>query len=335
MNDVTRARVREAALAEAHDALAAHATRVEALAQASRALSSAEEPRAAVCDAVLGLTGADAAVLLEPDADGRLRTSARAGLPLPAGASSVDVPAPCADVFASGQTVFVADTGSAARSGVWQPVVLAGGRCVGVLGVFFTTPLTSPPPHVLPVLQTLSGEAAHAIERAELLRQLAEAAEVDALTGLANRRRWDAAVAGEIQRAERTGAPLTLALVDLDHFKRYNDTHGHLAGDALLREFATAATSCLRGIDTLARWGGEEFVVALPNCVAADAREVADRIRAVVPHGQTCTVGIAQWAPGLQAADVIARADQALYGGKQSGRDVTVVHTAAVSGVGA
>ncbi len=201
----------------------------------------------------------------------------------------------------------------------------SGQRTVGVLGVFWREVRHELPEHVLPVLQTLTGEVAHAAERAELLQRLADAAERDTLTGLANRRRWDDVIATEVARAGRTGAPLSVAVIDLDHFKRYNDGHGHLGGDALLREFAAAAQECLREVDVIARWGGEEFVVALPGCAAPDAVTVADRIRAAVPRGQSCTIGVAQWRPGLLAHDVVARADAALYAGKEQGRDRTVV----------
>ncbi|WP_328291498.1 diguanylate cyclase [Kineococcus sp. NBC_00420] len=344
MTDVTADRAQAQALgaahtelASAHSELAAHTARVEALAEASRALATAEEPHEVICQAVRDLTGADAVYLLQPDEQGNLGTSASVGLPVdslhvPAGETSLPGLA-----LAAGRSLFVADVpahpAASARlvqtlgtaSGIWQPVVLPGRRVVGVLGVYWRTPHQQLPSHVLPVLQTLSAEAAHAIERAELLARLAQAAERDSLTGLANRRRWDQVVDAEVQRAERSGAPLTLAMIDLDHFKRYNDTHGHLEGDALLREFADAASSCLRGIDTLARWGGEEFVLALPGCTGEDARVVVNRIRTLVPRGQTCTVGVAQWSPGLTAAQVIAQADEALYRGKEGGRDTTIV----------
>ncbi|WP_369054852.1 diguanylate cyclase domain-containing protein [Kineococcus terrestris] len=357
LNDVTAERDRERALArahaetararaaieQAHAALEEHTRRVQALADASRALAAAHEPQELVCAVLRDLADADAAYLLRPrtfeGVDG-LQAVATCGLDVedvfyPSTASSL-----AGTCFASTTQVFVADVrthplasqrhvdASGVVSGVWQPVVLSGKQTVGVLGVFWRTPLPELPDHLLPVLQTLSGEVAHAVERADLLQRLAQAAERDALTGLANRRRWDEAIAGEVARAARSGAPLSVALLDLDHFKAYNDTHGHLGGDDLLREFAVVAAGCLREVDTLARWGGEEFVLALPGCTAEAAVAVADRIRAAVPHGQSCTVGIAQWQPGLRAEDVVARADEALYRGKQGGRDATVVHRA-------
>lgn len=344
LHDVTQARHREKALAGAHAALAEHSARVQALADASRALAAAPDPQQVVCHLVRELTGADAAYLLYPvpGASGpELRPVATAGLP------DVDIAYPLAEpslaglTFTSASPVFVGDVSAHPRasqrlasltgvaSGAWHPVVLSGQlsgqRTVGVLGVFWRDVRHELPEHVLPVLQTLTGEVAHAAERAELLQRLAEAAERDTLTGLANRRRWDDVIATEVARAGRTGAPLSVAVIDLDHFKRYNDSHGHLGGDALLREFAAAAQACLREVDVIARWGGEEFVVALPGCTAQDAVAVADRIRTAVPRGQSCTIGVAQWRPGQLAQDVVARADAALYTGKEQGRDRTVV----------
>jgi len=177
----------------------------------------------------------------------------------------------------------------------------------------------------LGVLSVLGGEAARAIERGDLLEQLARAADRDQLTGLANRRRWDELSGVEVSRARRSGLPLTLLLLDLDHFKVFNDTFGHGTGDALLRDFGSAASGCLRDGDLIARWGGEEFAVALPACTAEGARPVAERILAAVPHGQTATVGIAQWVPGESVGDTLARADAALYCGKRAGRDRAVL----------
>ncbi|WP_337059933.1 diguanylate cyclase domain-containing protein [Kineococcus sp. G2] len=339
MHDVTAARAREAALAAAHAQLAEHAEQVEALARASRAVATADDPRRAVCEAVRDLAGADVVHLLQPDGPRALVSTACAGAGGRLGVR-VDVEARSsltAAAFLDGEQVFAPDVSTTrgadpelartvgAVSAVWQPVLLRGDEPIGVLSVVWHHRVAAMPPGLPSLLRTFAGEAAHAVERADLLARLARAAERDALTGLANRHRWDESAPAEIARAQRTGAPLTFALIDLDRFKRYNDTFGHLQGDVLLREFAAAAGSCLREADTLARWGGEEFVLALPGCTAEEAVRVADRIRAVVPHGQTATVGVAQWTPGSSVAEVLARADEALYRGKHGGRDTTVV----------
>lgn len=311
---------------------------VAVLARTSRAVLVAEDVRTAICSAVQELTGADGVHLLEPDGQGDLVSTSVVGLELP----PVRVDAAAEDslsaaVFRGGPAVFLSDVAGApalsdrlatelhVRAAACHPVRAHAGEVVAVIGMLWHRPTAGLSAHVSGMLETLSREAAHAIERGDLLAQLAQAAGRDPLTGLANRRQWDEHGAREVARATRTGQPLTFCLVDLDHFKRYNDTRGHLAGDVLLREFAVAAADCLRDIDTLARWGGEEFALALPDCTAADAVAVADRIRAAVPHGQTCTVGIAQWQPGQTVAQALECADEALYTGKRNGRDAVVI----------
>jgi len=308
------------------------------LAEASRELFTAEDPRTAVLGAARTISGADGAYLLEPDGQGNLLTTAVVGLDMPPVTISIDAETSVTvTAFEGTEFVFVSDVpthpGISRRiqealdvaSAAWQPVLAAGSTSLGVIGLIWHQEVEALPEHVPAMVQTLAAEAAHAIERGDLLLQLATAAQRDPLTGLANRRRWDEQIAGEVARASRGGVPLSVVLIDLDHFKRYNDTLGHLAGDGLLRDFATAADECLREIDTIARWGGEEFVVALPGCTAEQAVVVADRIRAVVPHGQTCTIGIAQWVPGDTPADVVDAADTALYEGKHAGRNRSVV----------
>lgn len=125
----------------------------------------------------------------------------------------------------------------------------------------------------------------------------------------------------EMARARRIESDLCLAIVDLDHFKAFNDTHGHLAGDAFLRECAGAWDSELRGEDMLVRFGGEEFLVVLPNCGLALAEEIVERLRAATPRQRTCSAGLAVWDLVESTEDLIERADAALYAAKSDGRD--------------
>jgi diguanylate cyclase (GGDEF)-like protein/PAS domain S-box-containing protein len=162
---------------------------------------------------------------------------------------------------------------------------------------------------------------AEAQEREELIAEVQTLARSDALTGLPNRRALDEVLPREMARALRAGAPLCLALVDIDHFKAYNDTYGHLAGDAVLRHCAKAWDSELRGEDTILRYGGEEFLVVLPECAADDAGEIVQRLRAATPDEQTCSAGLAEWRPGESVDDLVGRADKALYEAKELGRD--------------
>ena len=158
-------------------------------------------------------------------------------------------------------------------------------------------------------------------EREGLLREVEQMARHDALTGLPNRRALDEALPREMARARRSGAPLCLAIVDIDRFKRYNDSHGHLVGDVLLRDAAIAWDGALRGADMLVRFGGEEFLVVLPECELDDAAEIVERLRAATPDGQTCSAGLVRWDEVEAAEDLFARADAALYEAKGAGRD--------------
>jgi diguanylate cyclase (GGDEF)-like protein len=155
----------------------------------------------------------------------------------------------------------------------------------------------------------------------ELSDHLEQLAMADSLTGLPNRRAWDARLPAEILRSERDGSRLCIALLDLDHFKRFNDELGHPAGDSLLEACAQSWRRELRAVDVIARYGGEEFGVLLQACSIEDALETAARLRAVTPVGQTCSVGVAEWVPGEDAASLVLRADNALYDAKASGRD--------------
>lgn len=158
-------------------------------------------------------------------------------------------------------------------------------------------------------------------EREDLLVEVKVLAGSDALTGLPNRRTLDEQLPREMARARRASAPLCLAIIDLDYFKAYNDAHGHLAGDGMLRDCAEAWDSELRGEDTIVRYGGEEFLVLLPGASLDQAAETIERLRAVTPDGQTCSAGLACWDLVESAEDLLERADVALYAAKEAGRD--------------
>jgi diguanylate cyclase (GGDEF)-like protein/PAS domain S-box-containing protein len=158
-------------------------------------------------------------------------------------------------------------------------------------------------------------------EREELLEEVEELAHSDALTGLPNRRVLDEQLPREMSRARRTESPLCLAIIDIDHFKAYNDTHGHMAGDMALRDCAVAWDSEVRGADVIVRFGGEEFLVLLPDCLPDQGEEIVERLRAATPDGLTCSAGLATWNFAESGDDLILRADVALYAAKEAGRD--------------
>jgi len=156
----------------------------------------------------------------------------------------------------------------------------------------------------------------------------------DGLTGLANRRCFDDTLHAEWQRALRQGQPLSLLMVDVDHFKQYNDAHGHVGGDACLQRVAGAVATEMRANDLVARYGGEEFAVILPNQSLKGAAIVAERIRCRVEQLRLPNVGVGQQcvtvsigaatalaAPGTDPAGLVATADAALYRAKHMGRN--------------
>jgi diguanylate cyclase (GGDEF)-like protein len=163
------------------------------------------------------------------------------------------------------------------------------------------------------------------LQRVRLLADLEAIARTDELTALPNRRAWQEQLNRELARADRSQAPFCVAMLDLDHFKRYNDTLGHQTGDRLLQHVALAWSAELRPTDLLARYGGEEFALALPDCPLEEAMLVVERLRAAMPAAQTCSAGIACWDGAQSAADLLDRADHALYRAKRGGRDRTAL----------
>jgi diguanylate cyclase (GGDEF)-like protein len=159
----------------------------------------------------------------------------------------------------------------------------------------------------------------------ELMNRLAELARVDGLTSLPNRRAWDEELVKALHRARRTSRPCAVVLLDLDHFKRYNDTHGHQAGDAMLRETARSLAAKLRAGDLIARYGGEEFALLLHGCDGANALRFFERLQAATLEGQTFSAGIAESDGKEEGTAAVQRADEALYRAKAGGRNRTVL----------
>jgi diguanylate cyclase (GGDEF)-like protein len=158
----------------------------------------------------------------------------------------------------------------------------------------------------------------------EITSRLSHQAQQDPLTGAYNRRTIEEKVREELARGARTGTTTAALLIDVDHLKTINDTLGHAAGDTALKLVAEAITSCLRPFDHLGRFGGDEFLLILPEIGIEDALTVADRFRtalALLPSAPTLSIGIAQSDPGESAPSLLARADTALYQAKSGGRN--------------
>jgi diguanylate cyclase (GGDEF)-like protein len=182
-------------------------------------------------------------------------------------------------------------------------------------------------------LRTLAGQAAVAVENVLRHRNVSRMAVTDALTGLANYRSFTDTIGREVERATRFHRPVGLVLLDIDHFKHVNDTLGHQRGDAVLVELAERVQGEVRDIDTVARYGGEELVVVLPETDVPGAEQAAERIRVAIaarPFGElpdvpvhvTVSLGVAvHGVHATTSAGLLRRADEALYAAKGAGRD--------------
>jgi diguanylate cyclase (GGDEF)-like protein len=306
---------------------------VAAIAHRLAGLEDSEEARATLCEAVATSTGAAGVALWErsEDAAAVLVTADwgwapdRREIPLSVATAGVvralTTVRPVTAVAADGAEPAAEFDSSDRPAGLrWQPIVYDG-RSIAVLALCWHDPAPASSPVTITLAGLLAAEAATTLERVGLVVRLESLARTDELTGLPNRRAWQEQLPRELERATRTGEAVCVAMLDLDHFKRYNDDAGHLAGDVLLTEVAGAWRGQLRPTDLLARYGGEEFAVALPGCAAPNALEVIERVRRATPSGQACSGGIAQWNGSESVAELLERADRALYQAKQSGRN--------------
>jgi two-component system cell cycle response regulator len=180
---------------------------------------------------------------------------------------------------------------------------------------------------VIATTERYAGHAALAIRNANLLARVQQMAVTDGLTQLANRRAFDRALDRELNRAARTDGRLSIVLLDIDHFKLLNDNHGHVVGDAVLRQIAHALQLCGREYDTIARYGGEEFAAVLPGCSSGLALQVAERLRLSVQDAAsevsvTASAGVATFPfDAVDVAGLLSAADRAMYAAKHAGRN--------------
>lgn len=210
-----------------------------------------------------------------------------------------------------------------------------------VLGVLSLTSERVFDPNMRELLQTASDQLALAMANLRLQQSLREQSIRDQLTGLFNRRYLEASLSREIARADRRKGHLALLMLDLDHFKRYNDRHGHDAGDALLAQFGAMLNHLCRDEDIPCRYGGEEFTVVLVDIDAAHARERAEAIRAATSQMElhhrghrlpvaSVSIGMAVYpTDGVTPEELKRAADQALYRAKREGRDRVMMAEAA------
>ena len=180
---------------------------------------------------------------------------------------------------------------------------------------------------VVEVVEQFVSQTALALQNAWLLAQVRGLAATDSLTGIANRRTFDSELVRELSRADRSGSALALIIVDIDHFKAHNDTHGHQEGDRTLQRVAAILRDGGRATDTVARYGGEEFVILLPGSDPAAAHFKAERYRQLIEAmpeqpGVTASFGVAVYPQhGADGSELIQAADAALYESKRGGRN--------------
>ncbi len=226
-----------------------------------------------------------------------------------------------------------AERRTSARGAVWDKESLLLDLAELCLGVLVTIACVASPALLLVALPPVV-----VLQRSLLHKQLRAAARIDAKTGLLNVAAWQREAVVEIGKAVRGGQPLALLLVDIDHFKRVNDTCGHLAGDQVLAGLSAALRLLVRESDIIGRFGGEEFVALLPRANVAEARLVAERVRARVSELSvpveekrvtvTVSIGMAMLGPhGHDLSGLLSAADLALYRAKESGRDRVCLFT--------
>jgi diguanylate cyclase (GGDEF)-like protein len=302
---------------------------LEQVAGVMRGMSNSPHARAEVCEAARSIGKASFALLYEPTGEsGALRTTAMAGIEMSPLEIAPGKGSATGQAFLSRRSFLWSDdaepcsfdrvmweTLGRPASMLFEPV-FSGKEPVGVLVVGWPQKIRVGGTRAT-LIALLAHEVATAIKRADLLSQLTDMASTDSLTGLPNRRAWET----NLDRALLEGEQFVLAMLDLDHFKDFNDSRGHPAGDRLLKETAVAWREELRSGDFLARIGGEEFALLLPHCATDDALTVVDRLRKRVRYAQTCSAGIVILEPGESAEGLMTRVDQALYAAKTSGRD--------------
>lgn len=311
------------------------------IAEASKQVLLADDPGHQLIEAVAGVVGAAHVVLMLPDGEGHLVVARSHGFEPGNYRTACDETSLSGSAFVTGRTQIVADWASHpkvpayaidamsgagvvdSRAGIFVPLETPDGPA-GVLIVFLPELLTAADAALLGLVQLLAAEAGLAITRAEMGQRLADEARTDPLTGLANRRVWCERFAVERERAGRRGEPLALAMLDLDHFKDFNDRFGHRAGDDMLCQVSRAWAAAIRPTDLLARLGGEEFGVLLADTDLDTAAQVMERLRTAVPLDQTASIGVVLWADGEDSDATMQRADEALYDAKAAGRDCVV-----------
>ncbi|MEL7565144.1 MAG: GGDEF domain-containing protein [Dehalobacterium sp.] len=210
------------------------------------------------------------------------------------------------------------------------PIILAvTGLILGICG-FFLERYAPTDVHLLLWWGVILAQTSIGAMAGKLIKKLYQHTNSDSLTGLRNRRYFYKKLAYEMERFKRTKRPLSLAILDLDNFKNINDTYGHLEGDRILTELSNILKKHTRAIDTVARWGGEEFAIILPETNIEGAKICAERIRSLIENCNSChkitvCIGIACAADKMDVNRLVALTDQALYKAKEKKNKVVIM----------
>lgn len=286
-----------------------------------------------VCAAITRISGASVALLIEAVGEGDLRYTAT-NTPSGRGLSdrAISTTSAAYRAFHTGQRAFINHDAErhvgnveswkatgAPQSMLYMPLVKHS-VTIGVLISAWAEVVREDDPRVS-VAELLARQMAVVIDNADVIDRLTDEAHTDPLTTLPNRRAWDERVADALADSK----PLAVAMFDIDHFKDYNDSYGHPAGDRLLQSAASGWLAELRGSDFLARLGGEEFGLLLPGADRHAAETIVERLRSAMPAQETCSAGVTLRVGDDDAETLVARADHALYQAKADGRDRTVL----------
>lgn len=209
-----------------------------------------------------------------------------------------------------------------------RQALVQSGYIAGMSGLVLLSPLTRMHPGIEDVVlwvMVVGSVVVAGLFVQRLTESVRQSARIDFLTKLPNRGTWDAALEDALRHQSSAQRPIAVAVLDLDHFKHFNDDHGHSRGDSLLQEMARTWQQQIRGNDLIARYGGEEFAVLLYGCTQERALEVVDRLRSTTPLGSTASAGIAVWDGAQLPSVLMACADEALYEAKRQGRNRTVL----------
>lgn len=325
--DLTQHKAAEFALAESEATLSA-------IASLARCVEVGADPRPVAVAAARSVARASTVALIELATDTLVITASEGmnlrGVPLPLNGTSAT-----AHAWRTGQGWFTTDAAASpldepARRGLQdtdstllQPVIVDG-TVIALLAITWQQRVSTMTDSAVRSLRELAAVTGLALTTTRVPATLAGTSGVSSPAQSTERWNWDVQVFELMEQARTSTQPLTVALVDLDHFAAFDDTFGADAGDELLRQFAIEAGARLRKGDVFAWWGGEEFILALPNCTPAEVKDLLQVIRSSVPAGCTCSIGTTTWNPDEAITETVERADSALYEAKRAGRSRTV-----------